>query len=71
VGLAATDTLASDSRSAVISISLPGLAAELGSEEVTFVYRSGRWLYAPYDLGSYTGGPVRIVAKLKAVGNCG
>lgn len=64
-----TPTLAG--RSAVMSVSLAGAASSLGSEEVTFVYRGGRWLYAPSDLASYSGSPVRIVARLKAAGNCG
>lgn len=38
--------------------------------QVTFGYRDGRRLYAA-GLASYGGSPVRIVASLKAAGNCG
>jgi hypothetical protein len=57
--------------SAVMSVSLAGVASSLGSEEVTFVYRGGGWLYAPSDLSSYNGTAARIGARLKAAGNCG
>jgi hypothetical protein len=63
-----TPTLAG--RSAVMSVSLAGVASSLGSEEVTFVYRGGQWLYAPSDLASYGGSAVHIIARPKAAGNC-
>jgi len=64
-----TATLAA--RSAVMSVSLAGVASKLGSEEVTFVYRGGRWLYAPSDLASYQGTAASIIARLRTAGNCG
>ena len=64
-----TPTLAG--ASAVMSVSLAGVASRLGSEEVTFVYPDGKWLYAPSDLPSYKGTAARIVARLKAAGTCG
>ena len=64
-----TPTLARTS--AVMSVSLAGVASRLGSEEVTFVYRDGKWLYAPSDLPSYKGTAAQIVTRLKAAGTCG
>ena len=64
-----TPTLARTS--AVMSVSLAGVASRLGSEEVTFVYRDGKWLYAPSDLPSYKGTAAQIVARFKAAGTCG
>jgi hypothetical protein len=58
-------------RSAVMSVSLAGAAATLGSEEVSFVYRDGKWPYAPSDLASYQGTAAHIITRLKAAGTCG
>jgi hypothetical protein len=38
---------------AVVNVSLAGAAAAIGSEEETFTYSGGRWLYAPSDLSVY------------------
>jgi hypothetical protein len=38
---------------AVVNVSLAGAAAAIGSEEETFTYSGGRWLYAPTDLSIY------------------
>ncbi len=48
-----------------MSISLAGVASKLGSEEVTFVYRGGKWLYAPSDLASYQGTSASIITRLR------
>jgi hypothetical protein len=63
-------------QSAVMSVSLAGVAAAIGSEEVTFVYQDGRWLWAPSSsdisaAGSYRGTVRQVVARLKAAGECG
>ena len=49
-------------RSAVISVSLAGMASSLGSEEVSLVYRGSKRLYAPSDLASYQGTAAHIIA---------
>lgn len=55
---------------AVISVAVTGQGSSLGTDHETFVYRDGRWLYAPSDLPSYQGTPAQIIARLKAAGNC-
>ena len=56
---------------AVMSVSPACPAASAGGTEETFVYRDGRWLYAPSDLLSYRGTVAQIVATFKAAGDCG
>jgi hypothetical protein len=63
-------------QSAVMSVSLAGAAAAIGSEEVTFVYQDGRWFWAPSSsdmsaAGNYKGTVRQIVARLKTAGECG
>jgi hypothetical protein len=63
-------------RSAVMSVSLAGAAAAIGSEELTFVYQDGRWFWAPSSsdmssAGNYKGTVRQIVARLKTAGECG
>ena len=56
---------------AVVNVSLAGAAAALGSEEETFAYRGGRWLFRPSDLSVYRHRRVpQIVAELKAQNLC-
>ena len=48
-----------------------GAASALGSEEETFTYRAGRWLFRPSDLSVYRHHRVaEIVAELKAQNLC-
>jgi len=61
---------------AVMSVSLSGVASKLGSEEQSFAYQDGGWYWAPSasDLssaGNYKGSVAQIVARLKAAGECG
>jgi hypothetical protein len=61
---------------AVISVSVAGVASSLGSEEETFVYQDGGWYWQEpaTDLataGGYRGTVARVVARLKAGGHCG
>ena len=63
-------------QSAVMSVSLAGVASAIGSEEVTFAYQDGGWFWAPSSsdisaAGSYKGTVRQIVARLKAAGECG
>jgi hypothetical protein len=63
-------------QTAVMSVSLAGAAAAIGSEEVSFVYQSGGWFWAPSasemsSAGHYRGSVARIVARLKAADLCG
>jgi len=56
---------------AVVNVSLAGAASSLGSEEQSFAYRGGRWLYVPSDLSLYRHRTVpEILAGLKAQGVC-
>ena len=56
---------------AVVKVSIAGALSKLGSEEESFTYEGGKWLFAPNDLPSYKGTPAQIVARLKAAGSCG
>jgi hypothetical protein len=63
-------------QSAVMSVSLAGAAAAIGSEEVTFVYQGGGWFWAPSSsdmsaAGNYKGTVRQVVARLKTAGECG
>ena len=63
-------------QTAVVSVSLAGAAAAIGSEEESFVHQAGGWFWAPSasDMsaaGNYKGTVARIVARLKATGLCG
>jgi hypothetical protein len=63
-------------QTAVVSVSLSGVASSLGSEEQSFVYQDGGWFWSPTasDMsaaGHYKGAVARIVARLKAAGWCG
>jgi hypothetical protein len=56
---------------AVVNVSLAGAASKIGSEEQTFAYRGGRWLFEPSDISAYRhGGAARVVARLRAQGLC-
>jgi hypothetical protein len=62
-------------QTAVMSVSLSGAAAAIGSDEESFVYQDGGWFWAPSasDMsaaGNYKGTVARIVARLKASGYC-
>ena len=59
---------------AVMKVSLAGAASAIGSEEETFDYQGGQWVWAPAasDMAMYRGGNVAvIVSRMKAAGNCG
>jgi hypothetical protein len=63
-------------QTAVMSVSLSGVASSLGSEEESFVYQDGGWFWSPTatDIsagGSYKGTVAEIVTRLKAAGRCG
>jgi hypothetical protein len=54
-----------------VNVSLAGAAASLGSEEQTFAYRGGRWLFSPSDVAAYRHHTVaQAVAALHAQGVC-
>jgi hypothetical protein len=56
---------------AVVNVSLAGAAAAIGSEEETFTYSGGRWLYAPSDLSVYQHHTAaQAVEAAKAQGLC-
>jgi hypothetical protein len=56
---------------AVVNVSLAGAASKIGSEEQSFTYQGGRWLFAPSDLPTYRHHTVaQAVAALKAQGLC-
>jgi hypothetical protein len=62
-------------QTAVMSVSLSGVASGLGSEEESFLYQDGGWFWSPTasDMsasGSYKGTVTQIVARLKAAGWC-
>lgn len=62
-------------QTAVMSVSLSGVASGLGSEEESFVYQHGGWFWSPTasDISaanSYKGTVAQIVARLKAAGRC-
>jgi hypothetical protein len=62
-------------QTAVMSVSLSGVASSLGSEEESFVYQDGGWFWSPTSMdmsaaGSYKGTVAQIVARLKAAGRC-
>jgi hypothetical protein len=57
-----------------MAVSLAGVASSLGSEEETFIYQFGRWVWAPTasDIAVYRGRSVaQVVAADKAKGECG
>jgi hypothetical protein len=60
-------------QTAVVAVSLAGVASSLGSEEESFVYQSGGWFWAPSasDIAGYKGTVAHIVAVRKAAGDCG
>jgi hypothetical protein len=60
-------------QTAVMAVSLAGVASSLGSEEESFVYQDGAWMWAPSasDLASYRGTVAHVVAAWKAAGDCG
>lgn len=56
---------------AVVTVSLAGAAASLGSEQASFTYSGGRWLYDIPDLAVYRHHTVRqALAALTAQGDC-
>jgi hypothetical protein len=64
-----TPTLAG--ATAVMSLSVAGALSKLGSEEETFTYEGGKWLWAENALASWKGTPAQILAGFKAAGKCG
>jgi hypothetical protein len=58
-------------RTAVVTVGYAGAAASLGSEQVTFVYTSGKWYYEPADLSIYKDHDLRqALAAAKGAGLC-
>jgi hypothetical protein len=56
---------------AVVTVSLAGVAAGIGSESEAFAYSAGRWGLIPDDLSFYKHGSVRAdIAAAKAAGYC-
>lgn len=56
---------------AVVSVSLAGAAASLGSESEALMYSAGRWGLVPNDLRLYKHGSVKAdIAAAKAAGYC-
>jgi hypothetical protein len=56
---------------AVVTVSLAGVAASLGSESQALIYSAGRWGLVPRDLSFYKHGSVRAdIAAAKAAGYC-
>jgi len=56
---------------AVVTVSLAGAAASIGSESESLTYSAGRWGFVPNDLSSYEHGSVKAdIAAAKAAGYC-
>jgi len=56
---------------AIVSVSLAGVAASLGSESEALTYSAGRWGLAPDDLSMYRHGSVKAdIDAAKAAGYC-
>lgn len=56
---------------AVVIVSLSGVAASIGSESEAFTYSAGRWGLVPGDLSFYKHGSIRAdIAAAKAAGYC-
>lgn len=56
---------------AVVTVSLSGAAAAIGSASESLTYTAGRWGFVPSDLSSYGHGSVRAdIAAAKAAGYC-
>ena len=56
---------------AVVTVTLAGVASRLASGSEAFTYSGGRWGYAPSDLSLYEHGSVKAdIAAAKAAGDC-
>lgn len=56
---------------AVVTVSLSGAAAAIGSVSESLTYTAGRWGFVPSDLSSYGHGSVKAdIAAAKAAGYC-
>jgi hypothetical protein len=56
---------------AVVIVSLAGVAASIGFESEALTYSAGRWGLVPNDLSFYKHGSVRAdIAAAKAAGYC-
>jgi hypothetical protein len=56
---------------AIVTVSLAGAAASLGSESQALIYSAGQWGLVPSDLRLYKHGSVRAdIAAAKAAGYC-
>lgn len=56
---------------AIVAVSLAGVAASLGSESEALAYSAGRWGLVPNDLSLYEHGSVKAdIAAAKAAGYC-
>jgi hypothetical protein len=56
---------------AIVTVSLAGVAASIGSESEAFTYSAGRWGLVPDDLSLYKHGSIRAdIAAAKAAGYC-
>ena len=56
---------------AIVTVSLSGAAAAIGSASEALTYAAGRWGFVPSDLSSYGHGSVKAdIAAAKAAGYC-
>jgi hypothetical protein len=56
---------------AIVTVSLTGAAASIGSESEAFTYSAGRWGFVPGDLTRYKHGSVKAdITAAKAAGYC-
>lgn len=56
---------------AIVTVSLSGVAASIGSESEALTYSAGRWGFVPNDLSFYKHGSVKAdIAAAKAAGYC-
>ena len=56
---------------AIVTVSLSGAAAAIGSVSEALTYTAGRWGFVPSDLSSYGHGSVKAdIAAAKAAGYC-
>ena len=56
---------------AIVTVSLSGVAASIGSESEALTYSAGHWRFVPNDLSFYKHGSVKAdIAAAKAAGYC-
>jgi hypothetical protein len=56
---------------AIVTVSLSGAAAAIGSASEALTYTPARWEFVPSDLSSYGDGSIKAdIAAAKAIGYC-